>query len=350
MRKGASAIFGKIGFAGKSSRKPLTGKSAFCYPLGKRHVRSSIGGFVFEGETIPSHFRTFFFRLPLMTSDFMRSERRRSAAGLTLLEILVVVAIIAILAAVMVPGFGVIRTMAEAAKNSASVKEIVAATLTWSMDHGDKLPSPEYPGGMVVPNGKTPDDIFPEYWDLMEGGTEWLDGVVFATMYLEEAQYRAEAGGGDSVEEGDIGGYQIDEQGTHLKGTHFESTQSVRKNPVEEDWHHHSYAMNKNLQYDRIHETSGSSDPWLTEKSRSNLIHAPSAMLYIDCEEPNIVSFDDRPAIIETIEERWGGGKAIVGFLDGHVERLAESEIPDEDPETDIVSSRFWRGVDPDNR
>jgi len=282
-----------------------------------------------------------------MISHFPTHRSFSSRSGLTLIELLIVIAIIAILMAIMIPGFGTMRKLAEAAKNVQNVKQIVQGTLTWGMDRGGKVPSPEYPGGMVVPNGMDEDAVFPKYWDLLDGGTQWLDGVVFASIYIEEAELRAEAQGeGGGGDEGSTGGYPVDENGTHLKGTIFESSQSVKKNPLETDWHRHSYAMNKNLQYDRLHETSGSSDPWLTEKTLSNLIFANQAMIYIDCIEQNIVSYDDRDMIIETIDERWDGGKAIVGFLDGHVERRRAEEIPDGDPDSDRQSSRFWRGVD----
>jgi hypothetical protein len=140
--------------------------------------------------------------------------------------------------------------------------------------------------------------------------------------------------------------YNIDENGDHLKGTLFESTQSVKKNPLEENWHKHSYAMNANLRYDRIYDQVESSDPYLTEKTLSNLLFAPNAMLYIECIETNVVRHEDRESIIDTIDERWDGSRVIAVFLDGHADRLAERDIPEDDPMTDVKSSRFWRGVE----
>ena len=121
----------------------------------------------------------------------------------------------------------------------------------------------------------------------------------------------------------------------------------MKKNPTEEDWHRHSYAMNANLQYDRIYDQVESSDPYLTEKTMANIIFSPKAMLYIDCKEKNVIMHEDRELIIETLEERWDNTKVIATFLDGHAERLRDTEIPEDDPYTDRVSSRFWRGVDP---
>lgn len=254
---------------------------------------------------------------------------------MTLLELLVVVVILGVLAALLVPGLSKAKEVAEAAKNTANLKQIATATLIWAADNGSRLPSPQYPGGMTPPPGMTPEDFFPAHYDLAESGL-WLDGVIFGEIYLKEDK------------EGAVTSYNVGANGEHLKGTVFESTQSVKKDPLETDWHKHSYAMNANLQYDRIYDQVESSDPFLTEKALSNLLFAPNAMLYIECIEPNVVKHEDRQAIIDTIEKRWDGGKVIAAYLDGHAERLAEREIPDADPKGDMRSSRFWRGVDAD--
>lgn len=254
---------------------------------------------------------------------------------MTLVELLVVIAILGILIALLVPALGKVKEMAEAAKNTSNLKQIAGSTLNWASDHGMRLPSPQYPGGMEPPPGTAEEDFFPEHYNLGESGL-WLDGVVFAEVYMKENK------------DGEITTYEVNEDGDHLKGTIFESTISVKGDPLEENWHKHSYAMNANLQYDRIYDQVSSPDPWLTEKTMSNLLFAPRAMLYIDCIEENVVKHENRDLIVETIEKRWNGGKAIVAFLDGHAERLSEKEIPEEDPNGDRESSRFWRGVDPD--
>jgi prepilin-type N-terminal cleavage/methylation domain-containing protein/prepilin-type processing-associated H-X9-DG protein len=261
-------------------------------------------------------------------------QKRSLHTGMTLVELLVVIAIIVVLISLLVPGLNKAKEVAEAAKNSANLKQIATATINWAADHKSRLPSPQYPGGMEPPSGISADDFFPEHYNLGESGL-WLDGVVFAELYLKENK------------DGVVTNYQVSDNGDHLKGTLFESTISVKRNPQEEDWHKHSYAMNANLQYDRIYDQVDSPDPYLTEKTLSNLLFSPRAMLYIDCNDSNVVKFDDRKLIVDTIEERWDGGKVIAAYLDGHVERLGENQIPRSDPETDRDSSRFWRGVDP---
>ncbi len=253
---------------------------------------------------------------------------------MTLLELLIVVTIIGILMAILVPSLGKVKMMAEASKNTVNLREINLTTLNWAEDHGGKLPSPKYPGGMEVPASMEPEDFFPEHYDLGESGL-WLDGVVFAAIYMRENK------------DGEVTSYPVDDDGTHLKGTLFESTQSVKANVEETDWHKHSYAMNSNLQYDRIYDQVGSPDPFLTEKTLANLLFRPKAMLYIENMDSNVIDFEDRDTIIETSDQRWDGGKVIATFLDGHAERIHRKDIPDEDPETDRESSRFWRGIDP---
>lgn len=263
--------------------------------------------------------------------------------GFSLIEILVAIVIIAILASLTIGALETAKTTARAAISSASMKEIVNGTILWAGENGNRLPSPQYPGGMVVPNGMSQDQFFPQYWDKVPGSGLWLDGVVFGQLYLKTEDERVEDSGGVATG----GGYQMDEAGTHLIATHFESKQSTLKFPEEKNWHRHSYAMNKNIQFDLIHRSSGSPDPWLTEKTLSNIVFAPNAMVYIECIEQNVVDFTSRDLIVETATKRWGGNKVIAGFLDGHVERILVNEIPLQNPQTDRISSRFWRGVDP---
>lgn len=263
-----------------------------------------------------------------------RFKSSRSLA-FTLVEMLVVIAIVVVLLALLFPALNKGRELAEITKNVHNIKQISGATLSWATENNGRLPSPVYPGGIEVPKGMKEEDFFPKYYDLGESGL-WLDGVIFAALYMRESK------------DGEVTGYAVDDLGHHLKGTYFENTLSVRKAPDEEDWHRHSYAMNANLQYDRIYDQVATADPYLTEKTMTNLVFSPKAMIYIDCDEKNYVMFEDRQMILDAIDIRYGEkGKGIVAFLDGHAERLSESDIPGDDPESDRESSRFWRGVDP---
>jgi len=270
-------------------------------------------------------------------------KQRSTVGAFTLIEVLVAVSIIAILAALSVSGYQRAFTLAEATKSVNGVKQIVNATLVWTADHGGRLPSPEYPGGMTVPNGVDPNDFWPDHWNDVPDSGLWLDGVIFAEVYKRGQEERLEDDSGRPTSVG----YEMDMDGTHLKGTLFECVQSIKQFPEEKNWHWHSYAMNKNIQYDRIYDTAASDDPWLTEKTLSNIPFASNAMLYVECMEKNVVEFQDLDLILETAEGRWDGKKVIVGYLGGNVERIRPSAIPTESPENDRDSSRFWRGVDP---
>ena len=244
--------------------------------------------------------------------------------GMTLLELLIVISIIGLLAALLIPTMGKMIEIATAQKLTSHLGQISTATTAFAAENGGRLPSPEYPGGMTVPNGVSEEEYFPHIG-------MWLDGPIFTSLYPS-----------NSSDETKPLGY-------HLRGTIFENTQSIKQDPLETNWYRHSYAMNANLQYDRLYDNIESSNPYLTEKTLSNLLFAPNAMLFIECTEPNVVMQTDREAIVQTIEEHWGrGGKAITAYLDGHAERLVANEIPSADPENDRDSSRFWRGVDPD--
>lgn len=257
------------------------------------------------------------------------------AKGFTLIELLVVIGILAILASLVVAGMMKARTIVERGIASTNIRELSIATRAWATENGDKIFSPVYPGGMEVPSGMSPNDFFPQYYDLGDSGL-WLDGVLFARIYMQ-----ANANG--VVEQ-----YPVNDDGDHLKGTLFESKQSVKVDPSEKNWHKHSYAMNANLQYDKIYDSvASSSDPYLTEKTYSNMIFAPNAMLFIENEDSNIVMFEDRQAIIDTFDKRWGKETGVASFVDGHAETLNDNTVPDMDPKSDRMSSRFWRGVDP---
>ncbi|HRQ90709.1 MAG TPA: type II secretion system protein, partial [Bacteroidia bacterium] len=260
----------------------------------------------------------------MMIPEISPKSRRRQ--GFTLMELLVVIAIIAILAGLIFSGLGKAFELAEVAKNTSRLKDVANTTITWAADNNGKLPSPQYPGGMKTPPNMKDEDYFPEHYDEGESGL-WLDGVIFAAIYMKEDK------------DGNVEKYNVDSDGSHLKGTAFENSMSVKKNPDEKNWHKHSYAMNANIQYDRIYEQVDSPDPYLTEKTLTRLEFHPNTMLYVECMESNVIMFEDRSEIEKTFENRWGGKRGLVAFLDGHIDRLRIEDIPDDDPESDRDSS-----------
>ena len=72
----------------------------------------------------------------------MRLPTRRSTAAFTLIELLTVIAIIGILAAIFIPTIGSALDKAKRAVDAANLREIVKAASIYAQDNQDKLPDP----------------------------------------------------------------------------------------------------------------------------------------------------------------------------------------------------------------
>ncbi len=72
----------------------------------------------------------------------MRLPTRRSTAAFTLIELLTVIAIIGILAAIFIPTIGSALDKAKRAVDATNIREIVKAASIYAQDNGDKLPDP----------------------------------------------------------------------------------------------------------------------------------------------------------------------------------------------------------------
>lgn len=259
----------------------------------------------------------------------------RRQAGFTMLELIIVVLIVSLLAALSFPVIAKMKRSAVEAATISNLRQVSAATMVWAAEHGDKLPSPQYEGS---------ETDLPRYWNLDTDGEQglWLNGVVFAQIYVEDDQ--DEDGPPPSVG----GATNLADTGKHLVGTVFESKISVARDASERDWYRHSFAMNSNLEYDELAVLRGLPDPYFSEKSVSKFDPA-KAMLYIDCSETNVVDFDDIASIEETAEERYDGRRVMVAFLDGRVQKMDPDEIPQEGLDSDRETSLFWRGVLPED-
>jgi len=72
----------------------------------------------------------------------MRTPARRFAAAFTLIELLTVIAIIGILAALLFPTVGSALDKAKRATDGASIREIAKAAIIYAQDNGESLPNP----------------------------------------------------------------------------------------------------------------------------------------------------------------------------------------------------------------
>ncbi len=266
---------------------------------------------------------------------------RFNRRGFTLVELLVVIVIIVILAGLGAGGYRKAMNSARMTSTVNNLASLVTATHNWGTDHGGKLPSPEYPGaykgGNYPSEGATPAESNPEYWDLGDSGL-WLDGVIFAQVMIEP-------GDEAKMSLNEFTSNSRASDGGHLVGTIFESKASVENNRAETDWYKHSFAMNANLQFDGLFsEVGGGTQAFLTEKTLGNLSFQANAMLFIDCNEKNVVMAEDI-ALIRLSAERYEGNKVIVGYVDGHVERVNVDRLPSGDVNSDPEASKFWRGV-----
>jgi type IV pilus assembly protein PilA len=68
-------------------------------------------------------------------------KRRQNRRGFTLIELMIVIAIIAILAAVLIPNFVRARSMAQLAGCKSNLKNIATALEAYSVDHNGHYPS-----------------------------------------------------------------------------------------------------------------------------------------------------------------------------------------------------------------
>ncbi len=255
-------------------------------------------------------------------------------SAMTLIELLVVIAILGILATIGGTQFPKIFTRAQAMKEMKNLQLIGQSTIELAIDRANKLPSPQYPGDMQVPEGRSEDSFFPKYWNYGETGL-WLDGAVFGNAILRqvaeprEDEEEGEAAPTSDDSEGSVAGYEWDADGSHLDGTIFVSKESIKGNREEEDLHFHSYAMNASILPDRIYRALGQSDLFLTEKSLSNIEDPSRTMLFIDCSETNVIYQDQIDLIRETAEQRRDNKHIAAVFVDGHGELIKPENLPD---------------------
>ena len=72
----------------------------------------------------------------------MRTPPRSSTSAFTLIELLTVIAIIGILAAIIIPTVGAVREKAQRSVDGNNLREIIKAASIYAGDNADTLPNP----------------------------------------------------------------------------------------------------------------------------------------------------------------------------------------------------------------
>lgn len=77
----------------------------------------------------------------------MSADRKpRAASGFTVLELLAVLALVAILAAILLPVVSKVRTTAQAAETSSNMRSLIQAVKVWSQDNDGLMPDSKWYG------------------------------------------------------------------------------------------------------------------------------------------------------------------------------------------------------------
>ena len=82
----------------------------------------------------------------------MLQKMRSKRGGFTLIELMIVIAIIAILAAILVPNFIRARAQGQVTACKSNLKNIATALEMYSTDYGGRFPTAIASGGVLTPN------------------------------------------------------------------------------------------------------------------------------------------------------------------------------------------------------
>ncbi|EIP98311.1 prepilin-type N-terminal cleavage/methylation domain-containing protein [Opitutaceae bacterium TAV1] len=240
-----------------------------------------------------------------MNNQLQTARRtRRSRAAFTLIELLTVIAIMGILAAIMIPTVGAVRKTAQGATCTSNLRQITAAALLYASENKDWLP-PRDTGGSAV-----------TYWPvwLLEGTmkTPAINGVLLCpAIYVEGNQSQM-----------------------------TKSTQTGVARPF-------SYAVNVRIVGNYDASKPGNYNGYNGRRWKLSEIKTPSrTSLYAECHNVGSSGVDKGGGYIRDYRNKVSGEcfpyphreANMIAFADGHVRALKKEQIPDDD--TDV----FWTG------
>ncbi len=240
----------------------------------------------------------------------MNLPHRTSRQGFTLVELLVVVAIIALLLGILLPALGKARGLAQSVKCQSSVRAMGQANQAYTVEYNQA--------------------VVPILQELNVGRRWWYQNVPFQRMIAKTD----EDTGSDRLNPGFLcpvaADVDVDEDGARLRDTYGSNSTSLKNNP--------GWNQPGNIKFFRISEA-------VSPSVTMQFVDARSA------EQLNIESSknpSNAPVLVDTsaqddrIVYRHGSGAANVAFIDGHAEAVDRDKISTTKNDPNEKNHTFW--------
>ncbi len=226
----------------------------------------------------------------------------------TLIELLTVIAIIGILAAIIIPTVGKVRTSARSAQSGSNLRELQRATLLLAEQNRGRFPNAD--AQLTKPAPYT----YYTIWDSVSG----LPSVLYPEK--ARAQFPSRT--------------TLYSQNTFWDGTVFQSPSVEDSATVKV-----SYAANE-----RVFNTQWLSKPFFMQNYNPSVV-----IMYGDARGTNALRWQVQPTDAGALNARNGAsgdfaqnGRAMVVYLDGHIRSLDAAEAAEFSAGTTPAARRAW--------